>query len=884
MKRFLSLPTALLLYLFLEPAEASHLRAGEIVAKKLNNLEYEFTLILYRNTDGVPQPNAKFDFSDGTSQTVNLKSVGIPVSDKTERLEFVVRKTFSGAGNFTVSFKENFRNLGIENINNGFSGETPFYVETQILIDPLGGANTSPQFLYPPIDKGTINQIYTHAPAAYDQEGDSLSFSLENPKSEKGKDVPNYTQPNKVGNVNGTETFSMDNKTGLITWNKPVKDGLYNIAFRVYEWRNGYLLGYVTRDMQIQISTNTNIIPTLNIPLDTCISAGKVLEQTITANYQIGEPNNLTAFSGIFNLPSPKNIFNATKTLSQKNINIDTLFFRWQTSCELIQAQPYQVTFKAEDRMGSDDALASIKVWQIKLIPPAFKNLKVKPNGRNINLSWDAYPCTNTESIVILRKECGNDTTAILDSCTTGNNYPEGFSFLTRLGKNASSFVDNNAGLGLEFEKKYCYYVYAEFPAPQKGYSRASALACSSLDNDVPLILKTSVQETNATKGKVEIAWNKPKHLKATTPPPYQLRVFRKENNIVIGILNRPNITDTLALADTVLVDSAANTITNNLSYYIEFYSGNNLIYTSETASTVLLEGIGRNKKNQLRWTSNTPWTNDTTIIFRKSVGDLDFVDTVFSVNGYVDEGLETGKTYTYYVKTLGRFGCNQLLGENKVPYPIVNLSQTISLIPTDEINDTLRPCPPFLSITKNGSCEEAVNFSNKLSWVPDINFSCDTNIVGYKLYLQNSTNDYTLYLNDIIKKTDYDGSVGKAVSGCFAVTAVNGRGLESNKSNVVCSDSCYYFELPNVFTPNGDNYNDTFTPKPFPKNVEKVKFTVYNRWGSEIYQTENDININWNGDNATDGLYYYKAEISIGNFNGPPIKVTRKGWVLIAR
>ncbi|MFN0048021.1 MAG: gliding motility-associated C-terminal domain-containing protein [Cytophagales bacterium] len=864
-------------------AKSSHLRAGEIIATKISTFEYEFTLVLYRNTAGALQPNATFEFSDGTKQTVNVFAEPTNLENGTEKMVFKVKKTFSGASNYIVSFEEEYRNAGILNINNGNSRETPFYVETEIVIDPLGGPNSSPQFLYPPIDKGYVNKTFTHSAAAFDSDGDSLSFELITPQSEKGKTVPNYTSPNNIPTAN-SGTFNIDGKTGLITWDSPKLIGLYNIAFKVYEWRNGYRIGYVTRDMQIDISATTFNNPKLEIPRDTCITAGKLLKGIATASYFVGENNhNISAISGIFSLPSPRN---ASYFTSNRNINIDSLFFSWQTSCALIQAQPYQVTFRAENKIGNSvNSLVALKVWQIKIIPPALENLKIVANGRKMNLTWSAYSCSNIESIVVLRKDCSTDTTLFIDSCSTGNQSPEGYKLIRRLNRNVTSFVDDNFGKGLDFQTQYCYYLYAEFPSPQNGYSRASALACSALDNEVPLIVQASVLKTDSVNGKVEIKWTKPSNLKIETPAPYEIKLSRIESNDnVVGVYNRQFV-DSLALGDTVFVDSTANTVANNLRYYIEFSANGKLVYTSQIASTVLLRGIGRNKKAQLKWTFNTPWTNDTTYIYRSSDGEPAFLDTVFAATGYIDDNLEIGKKYTYYVKTKGGLGCDNSPNSKNRIHPIYNLSQSIDIIPTDEVNDTLRPCAPTLYITKTGNCEDGANTTNSLNWVPNFDFLCDSNIVGYKLYKQNNATEYSLYLDEILNTTTFEGSAGKAVSGCFSVAAVNGKGLESDKSNVVCSDSCYYFELPNIFTPNGDNYNDKFTPKPFPRNINAVKFTVYNRWGSEIFYSDDDININWTGENAQDGLYYYKAEIEIGSVAGTTTeKKNLKGWVLIAR
>ncbi len=62
--------------------------------------------------------------------------------------------------------------------------------------------------------------------------------------------------------------------------------------------------------------------------------------------------------------------------------------------------------------------------------------------------------------------------------------------------------------------------------------------------------------------------------------------------------------------------------------------------------------------------------------------------------------------------------------------------------------------------------------------------------------------------------------------------------------------------DIPNVFTPNGDNTNDFF----YIKNIDRIEsstLTVYNRWGKKVYTKENYQN-DWDGQDLPDGTYFY--------------------------
>jgi gliding motility-associated-like protein len=84
--------------------------------------------------------------------------------------------------------------------------------------------------------------------------------------------------------------------------------------------------------------------------------------------------------------------------------------------------------------------------------------------------------------------------------------------------------------------------------------------------------------------------------------------------------------------------------------------------------------------------------------------------------------------------------------------------------------------------------------------------------------------------------------------------------------------------EMPNVFTPNGDIYNPVFKPIVF-ENILEAKLTIINRWGKEIFNTD-DIEQGWNGENTPSGVYYWRIV-----YEGKNGKLgTSKGWVHLLR
>jgi len=63
-------------------------------------------------------------------------------------------------------------------------------------------------------------------------------------------------------------------------------------------------------------------------------------------------------------------------------------------------------------------------------------------------------------------------------------------------------------------------------------------------------------------------------------------------------------------------------------------------------------------------------------------------------------------------------------------------------------------------------------------------------------------------------------------------------------------------FEMPNVFTPNGDGSNDIFKPV-FSQGIAEMQTIIFNRWGGQVYETNNP-NIEWDGGELAEGVYFW--------------------------
>ncbi|RZK81961.1 MAG: T9SS type B sorting domain-containing protein, partial [Pedobacter sp.] len=83
----------------------------------------------------------------------------------------------------------------------------------------------------------------------------------------------------------------------------------------------------------------------------------------------------------------------------------------------------------------------------------------------------------------------------------------------------------------------------------------------------------------------------------------------------------------------------------------------------------------------------------------------------------------------------------------------------------------------------------------------------------------------------------------------------------DPNPSNNISEDSITIvgIVIPNVFTPNNDGKNDSFTI-PGIENYEN-EVTIINRWGGTIYTAKGYKN-DWKGEGLNEGTYYYVIKL----------------------
>ncbi|WP_018617996.1 T9SS C-terminal target domain-containing protein [Spirosoma luteum] len=933
-------------------SQATHVRAGEITTKRISNtsLTYLITFTAYydevggRAASNQAEPYT-FCFGDGSTQEVNRSGRKFINGNTSSVNSYTAVHTYPGPGAYTIGITVQNRNQGTNNLPPpGSSQNIPFYVSTTILINANLLTNSTPVMLNPPLDSGRVGQKFCHNPAAFDADGDSLAYRLSVPKTSTtptscvGRNIPVYQDPTRFSTASeagGAPTFSIDPRTGELCWDAPGEAGQYNFAFIIEEWRNGVLIGEITRDMQIIVVDSKNKRPLLQPIPDLCVEAGTLINQPVTATDPDGQAVIISGFGGVFNvsqdgtpLPAGELILPAYATLTRGGIpqaQPATAIFNWQTNCSQIRVAPYDVTFKVADVPPKPTpALVSFQTFRIQIVGPAIRNLTARPtataNGRAVLLNWDAYSCGNPGTTIVIYRKEGCET-AVIPPCTTG--IPAGYTRIAEIPSTATTYTDTSS---LRRGTSYGYRLVAQYPDVNGGFnggvSRASNQACLELPLLAPVITQVTVDSTKTVTGQITVRWTRPLGLNpADLAGPYQYRLQRATGQGGTNFTPVATINTTLSptAADTVYTDkgtsaSALNTDANAYTYRLEFYYTNpagqlTRLDVTDAASSVRLAAAPDNRRVVLSWQATVPWSNNgqTHDVFRSRTGPNGVFNKIAEVrvssqpysftdtgqDGFVADGntslaLSADSSYCYRVMTRGAYTDAQLVRLGV----LLNYSQIICATPTD----TTRPCPPALrvdslncaSLNNESFCDQT-SFTNNLNWTPGSGPNCDPNIATYKIYYARYQSDTLGVLSSVAAPTlSYAHTPLSTVAGCYYVTAVSKRGLESVPSNKVCVDACPSFMLPNVFTPNGDGKNDLFVPLRCPRFVETVNFVVYNRWGAKVYETTGPT-LAWDGRSSDgvelpSGLYYYQASVNYAllDRNAPPQII--KGWVQILR
>lgn len=319
LKRFLKLFLVLLITGFALPFQsgATHIVGGELNYRYLGNNVYEINLTVYRDCyNGVPpfddpasvgvfdaltnnfirQKFFTFTSLDTVPPTVNSPCFIPPLDvcyEVTTYTDTLILPPSNGG--YILAYQRCCRNMTILNIVTPNSVGATY--EAWIAGTTTFSQNSNPVFNNwpPPFVCAGTPFIFDHS--ASDFEGDSILYELvtpfdgatpltpmpQPPASPPYIDVT-FTFPYSQGDMlGGTPPLSIDPATGILTA-FPTTLGQFVIGVRAKEFRNGILVGYTRRDLQLNVVLcPTLVVAALQNPLINC-GSNSVTFQNLSFN------------------------------------------------------------------------------------------------------------------------------------------------------------------------------------------------------------------------------------------------------------------------------------------------------------------------------------------------------------------------------------------------------------------------------------------------------------------------------------------------------------------------------------------------------------------------------------------------------------------------
>ncbi len=318
----ISLPVLLLLGVLLpNQAEASHAAGAELIYNHVSGNTYVFIFKFYRDCDGIPAPatvqlcGRNTCNSSSISQTLSQIAVlpgGLPNGSTVspgcdsfpttcdppppppppgqppvvplpgyEEYWYVDTVTIPNQCNsWTFYCGVNARNNSIVNIAGG-----TLYTETKFN-NSISQVNSSPRLLNKPVPYVCVNSAFSFNHQGFDPDGDSLVYTnlnpLTGPTSCFSTALPQplayvspYTLTAPIATAPGGP-YTFNNVNGSIGF-VPNTVGMYALAMRVDEYRNGSLIGSIIRDLQIIVVNNCPVInPGTTVIQDSLVGASLV--------------------------------------------------------------------------------------------------------------------------------------------------------------------------------------------------------------------------------------------------------------------------------------------------------------------------------------------------------------------------------------------------------------------------------------------------------------------------------------------------------------------------------------------------------------------------------------------------------------------------------
>ncbi len=343
-------------------AKASHSMGADLTYRCLGGNSFEIELSFYRDCAGIeadsiadiffqsscyPSSSIQISLIPGTGQEISPTCPNNTTTCNggtfTGIQEYIYRGVINLPGpcvDWQFSYNLCCRNNAITNID--APGQTNIYIYAN-LNNVITPCNNSPTFSNKPVPFACRGQQFCYNHGAYDVDGDSLVYSLITPYDSPGLPITYSTPWTATNPLTSSPGVTLNPQTGDICMT-PTNLEITVMAVLVQEFRNGFLIGEVERDIQFTIIDCNNIIPTVSGINGTNSFSQSVCAGTQTCfNISSGDVNGTqnTFIDWDYSIP------NATFTTFPGQR--ETATFCWTPTTAQISTNPYCFTVTVRD-------------------------------------------------------------------------------------------------------------------------------------------------------------------------------------------------------------------------------------------------------------------------------------------------------------------------------------------------------------------------------------------------------------------------------------------------------------------------------------------------------------------------------------------------------
>jgi gliding motility-associated-like protein len=401
--------TILLGVLLSLPTWATHIVGGGFDVQYIGNSQYEVTLVVYRDCENGQAPfNDPLTIGIFDKETHQLKQSVLMNKMLEERINptlaqcatkvpgctekaVYTRKIaltptlFNNLEGYYLSWERCCRNHIIQNIIRPEDASMAFYAE---IPSPSHFINSTPKLTVNPFTVLCLNNLFTYNYTFSDADNDSLVYELitsingtldrfdpndgnSRPKLNAGPYRTISWGPGYSTDVSikGNPPLSINSQTGQITVN-PSEVGVFAAAFKISEYRNGVLLGFVHLELQFTVvDCISNRFPTITLYQPQLITTDNIyvrIPDSITFKVLVSDDDDLdtvTIESDLSDEPADKVVMTFNQQQRTAEIN-----WNWKTYCDLHNTPPKKIVVTAKDK-GCPIPKTSQRVFYVNVLP-----------------------------------------------------------------------------------------------------------------------------------------------------------------------------------------------------------------------------------------------------------------------------------------------------------------------------------------------------------------------------------------------------------------------------------------------------------------------------------------------------------------------------------